>query len=187
MPDSALSATQLQVVDALLNGANLNTAAELAGVHRNTIASWRHTSPAFQKALAVAETEMALAFREEAVARAAKAFQVLDQILDDPKSSTAARLRAALFILSHALPKPRSQSRTIYNVSVPVVPPRPAAAAPPASQNSENLPKNAQVEPTEQQPYRRPTPKIGRNDRCPCGSGRKYKQCCLNKPQIAAA
>ena len=25
--------------------------------------------------------------------------------------------------------------------------------------------------------------KIGRNDPCPCGSGRKYKQCCLNKPR----
>ena len=25
------------------------------------------------------------------------------------------------------------------------------------------------------------TPKIGRNDPCPCGSGRKYKKCCLNK------
>lgn len=24
-------------------------------------------------------------------------------------------------------------------------------------------------------------PKIGRNDPCPCGSGRKYKHCCLNK------
>ena len=23
--------------------------------------------------------------------------------------------------------------------------------------------------------------KIGRNDPCPCGSGRKYKKCCLNK------
>ncbi|SDC76280.1 MULTISPECIES: YecA family protein [Halobacteroidaceae] len=23
--------------------------------------------------------------------------------------------------------------------------------------------------------------KIGRNDRCPCGSGRKYKKCCINK------
>jgi uncharacterized protein len=22
-------------------------------------------------------------------------------------------------------------------------------------------------------------PKVGRNDPCPCGSGRKYKQCCL--------
>ncbi|MCR4442862.1 MAG: tetratricopeptide repeat protein [Peptococcaceae bacterium] len=28
------------------------------------------------------------------------------------------------------------------------------------------------------QPYRRPEPKIGRNDPCPCGSGKKYKKCC---------
>lgn len=24
--------------------------------------------------------------------------------------------------------------------------------------------------------------KVGRNEKCPCGSGRKYKKCCLNKP-----
>ena len=29
--------------------------------------------------------------------------------------------------------------------------------------------------------YRRSVPKIGRNDPCPCGSGRKYKQCCAGK------
>ena len=23
--------------------------------------------------------------------------------------------------------------------------------------------------------------KIGRNDTCPCGSGRKFKKCCINK------
>ena len=28
------------------------------------------------------------------------------------------------------------------------------------------------------QPIRREQPKIGRNDPCPCGSGRKYKKCC---------
>ena len=27
--------------------------------------------------------------------------------------------------------------------------------------------------------------KIGRNDRCPCGSGKKYKQCCLAKDEAA--
>lgn len=26
-------------------------------------------------------------------------------------------------------------------------------------------------------------PKIGRNDPCPCGSGKKYKKCCMNKDQ----
>lgn len=24
--------------------------------------------------------------------------------------------------------------------------------------------------------------KVGRNDPCPCGSGKKYKNCCVNKP-----
>ena len=26
--------------------------------------------------------------------------------------------------------------------------------------------------------YRRETPKVGRNDPCPCGSGKKFKKCC---------
>ncbi len=29
-------------------------------------------------------------------------------------------------------------------------------------------------------PFVRDEPKIGRNDPCPCGSGKKYKKCCLN-------
>jgi preprotein translocase subunit SecA len=27
--------------------------------------------------------------------------------------------------------------------------------------------------------YTRGAPKVGRNDACPCGSGKKYKKCCL--------
>jgi len=30
--------------------------------------------------------------------------------------------------------------------------------------------------------YRREAPKIGRNDPCPCESGKKFKKCCLGKP-----
>jgi len=26
--------------------------------------------------------------------------------------------------------------------------------------------------------YKRSEPKVGRNDPCPCGSGKKYKKCC---------
>jgi preprotein translocase subunit SecA len=37
----------------------------------------------------------------------------------------------------------------------------------------------AEAEPTEKEgTYRREAPKVGRNDPCPCGSGKKYKQCC---------
>jgi len=27
--------------------------------------------------------------------------------------------------------------------------------------------------------YQRAAPKVGRNDACPCGSGKKYKKCCI--------
>lgn len=30
------------------------------------------------------------------------------------------------------------------------------------------------------QPLRRSEPRVGRNDPCPCGSGKKYKKCCLH-------
>ena len=33
------------------------------------------------------------------------------------------------------------------------------------------------------QTVRRKTPAVGRNDPCPCGSGKKYKKCCLDKDQ----
>jgi preprotein translocase subunit SecA len=36
-------------------------------------------------------------------------------------------------------------------------------------------------EPEPQQPARRDSKKVGRNDPCPCGSGKKYKKCCLAK------
>ena len=35
-------------------------------------------------------------------------------------------------------------------------------------------------------PYVAP-PQVGRNDPCPCGSGKKHKACCLNKPATAEA
>ncbi|MFA4842849.1 MAG: preprotein translocase subunit SecA [Candidatus Omnitrophota bacterium] len=37
----------------------------------------------------------------------------------------------------------------------------------------EELPQGLQVE-----QYKRQIPKVGRNDPCPCGSGKKYKKCC---------
>jgi uncharacterized protein YecA (UPF0149 family) len=31
------------------------------------------------------------------------------------------------------------------------------------------------------EPFFQETPKIGRNSPCPCGSGKKYKKCCMKK------
>ena len=38
--------------------------------------------------------------------------------------------------------------------------------------------KFADGEMTKEQPIRREEAKVGRNDPCPCGSGKKYKKCC---------
>ena len=39
--------------------------------------------------------------------------------------------------------------------------------------------------PPERRPVRRTGPKIGRNDPCPCGSGKKFKQCCGRDTQAS--
>ncbi|MFQ3786933.1 preprotein translocase subunit SecA [Halomonas sp. A29] len=44
--------------------------------------------------------------------------------------------------------------------------------------DGEGEPMSAAALPTDARPVRREGPKVGRNDPCPCGSGKKYKQCC---------
>jgi preprotein translocase subunit SecA len=34
-------------------------------------------------------------------------------------------------------------------------------------------------------PFRKPGQLIGRNDECPCGSGRKFKRCCKARKRAA--
>ena len=48
-----------------------------------------------------------------------------------------------------------------------------AAADASASEEEDFFPEDVEA------PFVRPMPKVGRNDRCPCGSGKKYKLCCL--------
>ena len=44
------------------------------------------------------------------------------------------------------------------------------------AQNQEATNRNMSREPVK--PFQREIPKVGRNDPCPCGSGRKFKKCC---------
>jgi uncharacterized protein YecA (UPF0149 family) len=39
--------------------------------------------------------------------------------------------------------------------------------------------QQAEVNPILSQPYENPFKGVGRNDPCPCGSGKKFKKCCL--------
>ena len=53
--------------------------------------------------------------------------------------------------------------------------------APQAGQMPAAAPKPQEVRKPET--FRRDIPKVGRNDLCPCGSGKKYKNCCMNKTE----
>jgi transposase-like protein len=173
MTDSGLSDQQIQVINALSNGVTVTEAAEQAGIHRNTINNWRRNELAFQHALADAQYDRALFHRERAESLVDKAYATLEALLADPKTPASVRLKAVLYILDKAStpPPPKSQVQLDFQkVRVDTNPP------------VHNSAQSAQLKP---QPIRREQPKIGRNEICPCGSGLKYKRCCLNKPLAA--
>ncbi|MGP8246528.1 MAG: SEC-C metal-binding domain-containing protein [Bryobacteraceae bacterium] len=204
MTDFALDKQQLKVIDALSGGANLARAAALAGVHPNHIDGWLRNSLNFQVALSHALYSHTLRFRERAVALADRAFTTLSDILHDPQSSPSVRLKAATFIIETAMaPPPYKLDKPLGLFDQPVdvllgkikeevkeerededdQEEDQEQESQPAAQEPATMHKNAQ----ERETCRRPNPKIGRNRSCPCGSGKKYKNCCLNKPFITAA
>ena len=111
MFDYGLTQQQLAVISALSNGATMAAAAEQAGVHRNTINNWRRNSLPFQQALADAQYDRALYFREKMEDLVDLATEALHAILTDPKTSPSVRLRAALAVLNQAAipPAPKKQ------------------------------------------------------------------------------
>ena len=59
-----------------------------------------------------------------------------------------------------------------------------AASAGHASVDSDTAAQQAaqasnQTEQAKAEPIRNKGPRVGRNDPCPCGSGKKYKACCM--------
>jgi transposase-like protein len=161
----SISPVQDQVLAALSSGASISEAADEAKIHRNTIGNWRRSSTEFRSAFIHAVYDRALLFREEAEQLAGRAFLTIRQILEDPKVAPSVRLKAALAILNQAtapMPEP------------PASQPQP----PTLVHDPEIVHNHAQLNPTQQQ---RTEPRVGRNQSCPCGSGRKFKICCLNK------
>lgn len=196
MLDQILTPEQLTVISALSTGVSATQAAEAAGVHRNTIANWRRNQLPFQHALAEAQYDRALYYREQAEALVPQAFEAINQILADPKTPASVRLKAALALIQLATtpPPPKKQIELILETpatqnlhnpaqSVAPMPPQPRPVT--QTQMPPIVPKPAQ------QPIRRESPKVGRNEPCPCGSNLKYKRCCLDKvlakPLAAAA
>jgi transposase-like protein len=116
MTDSGLSAQQQAVICALSSGATSTDAAAQAGVHRNTIANWRRNLLPFQYALANAQYDRALFFREKIEEQAHLAIENIQQILTDPKAPASIRLRAALVVMKVASTPPEPKKRTELDI-----------------------------------------------------------------------
>jgi hypothetical protein len=193
--DIGLSTQQLAVICALSSGATTTAAADQAGVHRNTILNWRRNLIPFQHALADAQYDRAIYFRERLEAEFDLAIQCLHQILADPSTPASLRLKAALTVIqTAATPAPPKQQTVLEFKKVCLAdPPAAPASAPKPAQSATHVPPSPVVaangSPAVHNPAQSPRtvpPKTGRNELCPCGSGMKYKRCCMDKPSASA-
>src|SRR6266404_6741897 len=164
--DAGLSPVQAQVIEALAQRQTVSAAAEKAGVHRTTIHHWIRNQPQFKAAVQTAQSEYAAEVNDGIHELAAHALLTLHDLLRDPATPHAIRLKTALAILQrpHA-PNPG------WNLPGPV-------ESKPAETDSGATPIAAVIEPAAP-PTQPPAPvSIARGAPCPCGSGRKYKRFC---------
>jgi hypothetical protein len=200
---ATLTAVQSNVLNHLAAGRSIAEAAGLCGVHRNTVANWRRTIPAFTTLLNEAVRERTAAWQEEALVLAPQALHVLRTILHNEDASPSVLLRAALATLKIARVGEKVDPSATHLAALPELEPEPTPES--ARPLSEAL--TAQIDEMQQRqkefhenlhnyaqaaaplPIRRPA-EPGRNSQCPCGSGLKYKRCCANassRPPASAA
>ena len=185
-PSPSLTEHQHHVLALLADGQSLTDAAEIVGIHRNTIRNWRRASPAFAREAEFAVREQALAWHDRALGLAPQAIQLLEQVLSSPDTNTGLRLRAALAILKIAA-DPQPKSLPAPGAVAPVIAEMEAAEGQVLAWQSELSRVHNEIENHAQPCTIRRTPDPGRNSPCPCGSGQKWKRCCANTPQTANA
>ncbi|MCZ2152243.1 MAG: SEC-C domain-containing protein [Bryobacterales bacterium] len=213
-PYAGLSPVQAQVALSLASGASLSHAASSSGVGRTTVYTWLKENPAFSAAVGFAKAEYVAALRDRVRDLSAKAINTIDTLLDDPAVHASVRLKAALAVLNRPhfpdqgwhLPEKINHpddeaalenlaqlefshrqtryAQTVLDHIVEAEHARFASRTAPATQSK--TPVGTQPNTSEQQtePVRH-TPRPGRNEPCLCGSGLKFKRCCLNKPHAA--
>src|SRR5258708_5205473 len=94
-----LSPVQAQVIAALAQGRTATDAARDAGIHRTTIHHWFRTEPEFKTALQEAQREYVETLQDGMRDLATRAVETLRNLLDDPNTPPAVRLRTALAVL----------------------------------------------------------------------------------------
>jgi hypothetical protein len=189
----SLSPIQEQVLALIAAGSTAIDAATQSGVHRNTVQNWLRKEE-FQASLHEARARKELFFRDQAETLAAKAIAGLVKLSDDPLASPNVRLKACIILLEKAILFMPDSSAVVLPESPEPTDPPPADPAPAPSSdpkivhsvhNSAQAPES--VTPRPPAPFTRSTTKIGRNDLCPCGSGLKFKRCCIGQTAPKAA
>jgi len=103
MEDKRLSGKQQRALDALLDGANVQTAATLAGINRKTLARWLAHDVTFWNAYQLnSRASLQLAARR-LTNRLDSAVDLLGDVMLDEEAPAGVRLRAAQLTLDGAL------------------------------------------------------------------------------------
>jgi hypothetical protein len=193
-PTTPLTPVQEQVIAAIAAGSNQSAAAEAAGIHRNTISHWRKTSAEFRDSLSRAQYEKAVFYREQAEPLMQLAMEGFRNLLSDPHTPASVRFKTAQFVFEKASTPPPPEHTVRAEPQVPVSVLEKILFPPYASSVETGEVETSDVQTGEKSeivhkiaqspaaPVRRDHPKTGRNDVCPCGSGKKFKRCCIGHP-----
>jgi hypothetical protein len=171
-----LSPAQAQVVTALAQGRSVTAAALEAGIHRSTIHHWLRHEPAFMTAVQQARSEYAATLSDGMRDLAARALETLHNLLDDPETPPAIRLKAALAVLQRPhFPKEG------WHLPERVESPRQQEVLDGLAQMEVDVRAMRMADQMESKAPQKETENaapVARNAPCPCGSGMKYKRCC---------
>src|SRR5258708_2158498 len=154
--DAGVSPVQAQVIEALAQGQTVSAAAEKAGVHRTTIHHWIRNQPQFKAAVRTAQSEYAAEVNDGIHELAAHALLTLHELLQDPATPHAVRLKTALAILQ----RPHAPNAG-WNLPGPV-------ELEPAETNRNATPITAATEPAAPPTEPRAPAPIARCAPCPC-------------------
>ncbi len=171
-----LTPTQAEVLKLLAAGSTVSAAARQGGVHRSTIHLWTRHHPPFSRALLAARQYRAEALLDELSDLSELALDTFRQLLSDPNTPAATRLKAAMEIVKLVqnqrpteLAKLKSDlatDRVFEEMHLASVAHTSASPISPSPRTNQNMEEKEQ----EKQPVR--------NAPCPCGSRLKYKRCC---------
>ncbi len=108
-----------------------------------------------------------------------EAFSMFSELMDSIKSEVLNNLFRSTTNLQAFETLLRSLPQNLLQADMPGLPPEQRrAAAEAASASAAAAESEAPAASRIELPMRRELPKVGRNDPCPCGSGKKFKSCC---------